>query len=228
MIYSFIALISTTLGTLVGIGGGMIIRPVLAFLDVNKGVASFSLAITVCCMAAVNLLIHKRNKVLVKLRQYAVLAAGSIIGGFVGSSLLSLASTLFVNIGFFIALGVCDKPLSGCGNRPVHRNDVRFFRHWRRTVSGRSPHDVFQLQAQRRCCAEHSDHVADDGQQFGWLHHQRQCRFFAGNLHHIGSYHRRNHRRPFKQAFCHKHIALIFNCTVGAIMILQLCTILFR
>ena len=106
MIYAIIALISTTLGSLVGIGGGMIIRPLLAFMEIDKGLASFTSAITVFSMAIVNLLIHKRNKTPIDIKGNVFMATGSIIGGFAGGSLLALASTLFVNIGFIVALAL--------------------------------------------------------------------------------------------------------------------------
>ena len=243
MIFLIIALISTTLGALVGIGGGMIIRPVLAFLEINKGVASFSSAVTVFCMAAVNLLIHKRNKVPVKLRQNAFMALGSIVGGFAGASLMSLASPLFVNIGYFIALaavlllvsfrdwlpeicvtnpllamliGLCTGIMSGffgIGGGPFQVAALMTFFNCKARDAAVQSILITLLTTASSLVGYTINGSAD----FSLAIYTIPAAIIGGF---IGA--------RLNRHFGHSHIALVFNCTVAAIMCLQLYTILFR
>lgn len=243
MIYIIIALISTTLGALVGIGGGMIIRPVLAFMEVNTGVAAFSSAITVFSMAAVNLLIQKRNKVPFNLRQNTFLAAGSIIGGFAGGSLMSLASTLFVNVSFFIALAAVlllvsfrDRLPNKCVTNPLLAAAIGLCTG---TMSGffgigGGPFQVAALMTFFNCKPKEAavqsilitllttassliGYTINGNADFSLAIYMIPVAILGGTL---GAY--------LNRRFSHVHIALIFNCTVAAIMCLQLYTILFR
>lgn len=46
MVYFILALAATVIGTVVGVGGGMILRPLLNLFDVSKGLASFTSSFT--------------------------------------------------------------------------------------------------------------------------------------------------------------------------------------
>lgn len=243
MIYSIIALLSTTLGALVGIGGGMIIRPVLGFLEINKELASFSSAMTVFCMAAVNLLIHKRNKVPVKLRQNTFLAIGSIIGGFAGGSLMSLASPLFVNISFLLALAAVlllvsfrDRLPEKCVTNPLLAALIGLCTG---TLSGffgigGGPFQVAALMTFFNCKPREAavqsilitllttassllGYTINGSADFSLAIYMIPAAIIGGF---IGAY--------LNRRFSHSNIALVFNCTVAVIMCLQLYTILFR
>lgn len=56
MKFGIIAFLSTVIGAIVGVGGGLVIRPMLGFFDVAKGLASFSSAACVFCMGIVSLI----------------------------------------------------------------------------------------------------------------------------------------------------------------------------
>lgn len=87
-LYFLIALIATTLGSLTGIGGGVIIKPILDFLgDYPIGTISLLSSATVFTMALVN---TYRNRFFVKeidLKILGLLALFSFIGGIIGKTL---------------------------------------------------------------------------------------------------------------------------------------------
>ena len=89
MIYFLIGLFSTILGSIVGIGGGLIIRPILSNLGIAKSLASFTSSIVVFSMTITTLITYIRYKVPIKIQKVLPLALGSIIGGFLGGSFLN-------------------------------------------------------------------------------------------------------------------------------------------
>lgn len=104
MQYALLALISTLLGAVVGIGGGIIIRPMLALMGIGKELASFTAAITVLAMSVANLVTHARRGTELKFRGTLLLALGSLCGGFIGGSLMGLASAAFINASYIAVL----------------------------------------------------------------------------------------------------------------------------
>lgn len=104
MLYFFIALGATILGGTIGIGGGMIIRPILTFVGTGKELASFTSAFTVMVMAVSNLTMHRLKGGRIEIKSSLTLALGSITGGFSGASLLTLASENFVNVGYIVIM----------------------------------------------------------------------------------------------------------------------------
>lgn len=104
MIYSLIALAATTLGAVIGVGGGLVIRPVLAFLEVNKELVAFTSSITVLVMAIVTFLVYKKQKAKLEVRRTGFMAGGSIIGGFLGAGLIPLVPTRVIDIGYIAVL----------------------------------------------------------------------------------------------------------------------------
>lgn len=90
----FVGFISTTIGAVSGIGGGVIIKPVLDMLgqyDISSiGVLS---SLTVFSMSVVSLWRNFKNKVKIDINRTVSLAIGSIAGGIIGDYLF----TIFLN-----------------------------------------------------------------------------------------------------------------------------------
>ena len=84
----FVGFISTTIGAISGIGGGVIIKPVLDMLgqyDISSiGVLS---TFTVFTMSIVTLIKNLKNKVKLDGRRTIFLALGSIMGGVIGKNI---------------------------------------------------------------------------------------------------------------------------------------------
>lgn len=95
LIYFLVGLISTTVGAISGIGGGVIIKPVLDMLgnyDIKTiGVLS---AFTVFSMSIVSLGKNIKNKVKIEGKRTISIAIGSILGGVIGKQLFGV----FLNI----------------------------------------------------------------------------------------------------------------------------------
>jgi len=104
MSYVILALVATIIGAVVGIGGGLIMRPMLGIMGVAKDLASFTSAIAVFFMAISNLITHHRRGTKIELKGTIPLAIGSIIGGFSGGALLKLVSSEAINIGYIFVL----------------------------------------------------------------------------------------------------------------------------
>ena len=104
MIYFLIGLFSTIIGSVVGIGGGLIIRPALAGMGVVKSLASFTSSIVVLAMSSVTLFTYFRKKVHIKIKKIFILASGSIIGGFLGGTLLKYVSGNFIDKAYIFML----------------------------------------------------------------------------------------------------------------------------
>ncbi len=98
IVYILIALFATVIGSLVGLGGGVIMKPLLqTFSSLDPLSINVLSSITVFFMAMSTL--YKRlskNKSLYK-RNYKYLVIGSIIGGVVGNNIFSQFLTLFSN-----------------------------------------------------------------------------------------------------------------------------------
>ncbi|MEA4853637.1 MAG: sulfite exporter TauE/SafE family protein [Christensenella sp.] len=104
MLYFFVGLAATLLGATIGVGGGIVIRPVLSLLHIDKGVASFTSLIVVLTMAIVALLTYKHKNVKIEVKKTSILAIGSVIGSFLGAGFIPMVSEDFINIGYIIVL----------------------------------------------------------------------------------------------------------------------------
>ncbi|MGX4600096.1 sulfite exporter TauE/SafE family protein [Faecalimicrobium sp. JNUCC 81] len=95
LIYFLVGLISTTVGAISGLGGGVIIKPVLDILG-NYDIASIGVlsTFTVFSMSVVSLGKSIKNKVKLDGKRTISLAIGSILGGVIGKS----AFQVFLNI----------------------------------------------------------------------------------------------------------------------------------
>ena len=89
IIYFLLSLVATTIGSLTGMGGGVIIKPLMDVLgdyDVQTiGVVS---SITVFTMAIVSILRQLKSKTSIPFNTAIPLSAGSVVGGFAGQKVL--------------------------------------------------------------------------------------------------------------------------------------------
>lgn len=80
-----VCLIASTIGSIVGAGGGVIIKPVLDMIGILPvSTVSFCSGCTVLVMAICSLLRGRKNAVKLEVRTSTVLAIGAVIGGLVG------------------------------------------------------------------------------------------------------------------------------------------------
>jgi len=90
VIYFLIGFLATLLGASAGLGGGVIIKPVLdLFGHYDIGTIGFLSAATVFSMASVSLLRARKNNIRIEKAQSILIAVGSIIGGFFGKSIFN-------------------------------------------------------------------------------------------------------------------------------------------
>lgn len=85
MVFFFIALITSVIGSVLGIGGGIIIVPTLLALGVAQGVTAFSSSMTVFSMAVIACFHHYRNQ-RGDLKTALLIAIGSVPFSIIGSS----------------------------------------------------------------------------------------------------------------------------------------------
>lgn len=104
MKFGIIAFLSTVIGAIVGVGGGLVIRPMLGFFDVAKGLASFSSAACVFCMGIVSLITTVKKGAKIQIKETVMLAMGSICGAFIGGACIKLVSGEFIKIGYIFAM----------------------------------------------------------------------------------------------------------------------------
>lgn len=90
IIYFVVAFLATTIGALAGLGGGVIIKPVLDLIGefdiATIGVIS---AFTVFSMAIVSIIMQSRYKVKIQMKKTIFIGLGSVVGGLVGEMILS-------------------------------------------------------------------------------------------------------------------------------------------
>lgn len=80
-----VCLIASTVGSIVGAGGGVIIKPVLDMIGILPvSTVSFCSGCTVLVMAVCSLLRGRKNGVKLEVRTSTVLAIGAVIGGLFG------------------------------------------------------------------------------------------------------------------------------------------------
>lgn len=81
---------ASVFGALAGLGGGIIIKPVLDMLgDYDVGTIGILSAATVFSMSVVSLITSRRNHAKINVKQSLLIASGSIIGGTVGKFLFN-------------------------------------------------------------------------------------------------------------------------------------------
>ena len=99
VIYAVVILVATTLGAFVGLGGGVIIKPVLDFIGQEPRVqVDFLSCVAVFTMSIVSTFKAIRDKIEFKKSIVVFIAAGSIAGGFLGSYVMDLLEEQFANV----------------------------------------------------------------------------------------------------------------------------------
>lgn len=98
--YFFICLIATTLGAIAGIGGGVIIKPVLDALgSLSVTSIGFLSGCTVLAMSVVSLLRSRGGEVKIDPRKGTLLAVGGAVGGITGKYIFDIVKGSFVSDG---------------------------------------------------------------------------------------------------------------------------------
>lgn len=91
IVYFLIALGATILGAMAGLGGGVIIKPLLDFLgDYSLSTIGVLSSFTVFSMAVVSIIKQIRYKVKIEVRKTVFIGIGSIIGGVLGDEIINL------------------------------------------------------------------------------------------------------------------------------------------
>lgn len=97
IIYFIVILIATLLGACAGLGGGVIIKPVLDFIGVHDlSTISFLSTSAVFAMALYSTVRQFMNKVKFDYSMIILLSIGSIFGGYIGSSLFSYLLSIMI------------------------------------------------------------------------------------------------------------------------------------
>jgi len=98
LLFFLISLISSVIGAICGIGGGVIIKPVLdATGAMSVSTVSFLSGCTVLSMSFVSFLKNRESKGTIEVKTGTALALGSIIGGLLGKMCFDFLKTLFIN-----------------------------------------------------------------------------------------------------------------------------------
>ena len=94
-IYCLVILAATILGAFVGLGGGVIIKPVLDFIGAEPRMqVDFLSAVAVFTMSVVSTVKHLKNKVGIEKNIILFIAFGSIAGGFLGGYCMDMLSAV--------------------------------------------------------------------------------------------------------------------------------------
>lgn len=98
LLYFLISLFATCVGGICGIGGGVIIKPVLdATGTMSVSSISFLSGCTVLSMSVISVLRNRKTKGVLDFRTSTPLAGGSVLGGILGKTLFDLLKTLLHN-----------------------------------------------------------------------------------------------------------------------------------
>ncbi|MGG7325599.1 TSUP family transporter [Clostridium baratii] len=98
IVYFFVCLISCVVGAISGIGGGVIIKPVLDALGtLNVSTISFLSGCTVLAMTSMTLFRSRNSDVEIDKRKGTLLAVGGAIGGIVGKYIFDAIKTAYGN-----------------------------------------------------------------------------------------------------------------------------------
>ena len=90
-IYAAVILLATSLGAFVGLGGGVIIKPILDFIGAEPRMqVDFLSSVAVFTMSIVSTVKQIKNKVEFKKNVVLLIAIGSVAGGFLGSQCMDL------------------------------------------------------------------------------------------------------------------------------------------
>lgn len=100
IIYFLVALFSTILGSSAGLGGGIIIKPVLDSLgDYALPTINLLSSSTIFIMSIVTVFYQLKKKDKINPKNTIVVATGSVVGGIIGQKLMSFILSKDINIG---------------------------------------------------------------------------------------------------------------------------------
>jgi uncharacterized protein len=103
IVYFIIALGASSIGSLLGIGGGVIIVPTLISIGITKELASVSSSLTVFVMAAISSCTYMKRKQ-GDIKTAIIVAVGSIPGSYLGVYLNSRVSSKLFNVLFGVLI----------------------------------------------------------------------------------------------------------------------------
>ena len=94
-VYFILTLCTSVIGAISGIGGGVLMKPVLDLLSpMNAASINFVSSSAVFAMAAVSLIKSRKEKQKIKIRESSILVLGSTLGGVAGKSLFQVLIAL--------------------------------------------------------------------------------------------------------------------------------------
>lgn len=96
IIYFALALVASSIGSMLGIGGGVIIVPTLISIGITKELAAVSSSITVCAMASIASYTYLKRRQ-GDIKNAVLISVGSIPGSYLGVYLNSIVSTKLFN-----------------------------------------------------------------------------------------------------------------------------------
>lgn len=98
VLFFLISLFSSTIGAISGIGGGVIIKPVLdATGALGVSTISFLSGCTVLSMAIISLIKGRKSNIKINQKKATCLAIGGALGGIVGKNIFDIAKIYFGN-----------------------------------------------------------------------------------------------------------------------------------
>ncbi len=98
LLYFLVSLLASTIGGICGVGGGVIIKPVLdATGTMNVSSISFLSGCTVLSMSIISVLRNSQNKEIIDVKTSTPLSVGAVIGGIVGKLAFDLLREIFQN-----------------------------------------------------------------------------------------------------------------------------------
>jgi hypothetical protein len=107
-IYFFTILFANTIGSLCGMGGGIIIKPALDLIDAHDLASiTFYSSLAVFTMSVVSIIRHVKNRTEIDWADATTAAVGSIFGGFFGNFLFNQLMGIFNNERFVQVIQIC-------------------------------------------------------------------------------------------------------------------------
>lgn len=98
IIYFVVIIIANTIGAVSGMGGGVIIKPILDFIGADSVAAiSFYSTVAVFTMSIVSTLRQMKNGIKLDLKAIGWISLGAIIGGFLGNTSFEFLLNQFQN-----------------------------------------------------------------------------------------------------------------------------------
>ncbi|GCF94849.1 UPF0721 transmembrane protein [Enterococcus florum] len=98
VVYAVIVFVATATGAITGLGGGVIIKPLFDLIGGNTAAAiSFYSSISVFTMSIVSIYKQVKRGFEFDVKRLLSISGGSVVGGFLGESIFSMAASQFTN-----------------------------------------------------------------------------------------------------------------------------------